>query len=92
MVVDEVQDLDLGAVGQVPLGRIGLPAFVGQRCLETDEGGARLLVRLWGDQAMTTEDAPDWAARGRRWSQARGDVVRDGLGSGVVTGSDELLP
>ena len=92
MVVDKVQDLDRGAVGQVPVGGVGLPAFVGQRGLEADEGGARSLVGLWGDQAMPTEDAPNGAARGRRFSQARGDVVRDCLGSGVVTRGKELLP
>jgi hypothetical protein len=40
VVVDEVQDLDLGVLGQVPVGGVGLPAFVGQAGLEADEGGA----------------------------------------------------
>jgi hypothetical protein len=29
MVVEDVQDLHLGAVGQPPMGDVGLPAFVG---------------------------------------------------------------
>src|SRR5713226_1313283 len=73
-------------------GGVGLPALVGKAGLKANEGGARPLVRLWGGQAVTTEDAPDCAARGRRLSQAPGKVVGDGLGSGVVTRGEELLP
>ena len=29
MVVEPVEDFDLGAVGQGPVGEVGLPAFVG---------------------------------------------------------------
>ena len=91
MVVNEVQDLDLAAIGQMPLGGVRLPAFVGQAGPEADEGGARPLVRLRGDQAATTEDSPDGGARRRCRRQTPGEVVGDGLGPGVVTRSAELL-
>lgn len=51
MVVEEVEDLDLGAVGEEPFGGVGLPDLVGEISYETDKGGARGLVGLGGDQA-----------------------------------------
>src|SRR5947209_2938357 len=91
VVVDEVEDLDPGTVGQVPVGRVRLPTLVGQAGLEADEGGARPLVRLWDDQAPTTEDSPDGGARGEALGQSCGKVVGDGLRSGVMTGGQQLL-
>lgn len=38
MVVDQVEDLDLGGVGQVPVGGVGLPELVGQLSFEADKG------------------------------------------------------
>ena len=59
MIVEKIEDLHLGAVGQPPEGDVGLPKLVGQIGLESDEGGLGPLVGLGGDQAMTGEDAPD---------------------------------
>jgi hypothetical protein len=92
VVVDEVEDLDPCPVGQVPVGGVSLPAFVGETGLEADEGGAGALVRLWRDQAMTAEDPPDGAAGGRWRSQAPGEVVQDRLRSAVVPGGKEVAP
>jgi hypothetical protein len=37
MVVDQVQDLDLGAVSEPPVGDVGLPALVWHLRFEPDE-------------------------------------------------------
>jgi hypothetical protein len=59
VVVDEVEDLDPGGVGEVPLGGVGLPELVGQLRLKADKGGLGPLVRLRSYQAVALEDAPD---------------------------------
>ena len=59
VVIEEVEDLHLGAVGEAPEGDVGLPELVGEVSLETDEGGARALVGLGRNQALAGEDAPD---------------------------------
>src|ERR1700694_2064155 len=46
VVVEQIQDLDRAAIGQVPGGGVRLPELVGQLSLEADEGGARPLVGL----------------------------------------------
>ena len=45
MVVEAVEDLDAAAVGEVPVGAVGLPELVGQRASKrmNDDSG-----RLWG--------------------------------------------
>ncbi len=45
-VVQEVQDLDLGAVFELPEGDVCLPRLVRQQCLEADVGALGALVRL----------------------------------------------
>jgi hypothetical protein len=74
VVVDEVQDLDLGAVGQMPLGGVRLPAFVGQAGLEADEGGARPLCgcgvikpRRRRIRQMVVREGGDAVKRPARW-------------------------
>lgn len=49
MVVDEVKDLDLGAVSQDPEGEVALPELVGQVGFEAEEGGLGALVGLRDD-------------------------------------------
>jgi len=46
LVVEEIQDLDRAAVGELPGSRVQLPGLVGQAGFEADEGGARSFVRL----------------------------------------------
>ena len=90
MVVEVVEDLDVAAVGEVPVGGVGLPHLVGQLGLEADEGAAGPLLRLRNDQAVTREDAPDGGHRG---SAEAGDpqVVGDGGGTSIVAGVAQLL-
>ena len=89
MVVDAVEDLDAAAVGELPVGAVGLPEFVGQIGLEPNEGRARALVGLRSDQAVPSEDAPDGRHRGRRAefkTQVEGDRVR----AAVMAGGSEF--
>ena len=64
VVVEPADDLDLAAVGEAPVGEVGLPDLVGRRGLEPDPGAARPLARLGHDEARGVEDPPD--GRGRR--------------------------
>ncbi len=90
MVVEEVEDLDVLAVGEVPVGGVGLPHLVGEGGLEADEGGAGALLGLRGDQAVAGEDAPDGAGGGNL-GKALEEVVADAGGAGVVAGGVEFL-
>jgi hypothetical protein len=65
VVVEDVQDLHIGAAGQAPVGDVGLPAFVGLLGGEAGVGGFGPLVRLRGDEPAGGQDAPDRAHRGR---------------------------
>lgn len=65
MVVEPVEDLNIGAVGQGPVGEVGLPALVGLGCDEVVVRGAGPLPGFGDDQAREVQDAPD---RGGRWS------------------------
>jgi hypothetical protein len=91
VVVDQVENLDVGGVGQLPVGRVGLPHLVGQLGLEANPRGLGTLVRLGRDQAVGLEDPPDGRPRGRG-SEAQAKVVGDGLRSGVMTGTGQLAP
>ena len=82
MVVFEVDDLDLRAVGQSEMGDVGLPALVGQRRFEADEAGLRTLLGLGSDKAPAHEDPPDGRGRRRRMTVAL-EVPGDGLRPGV---------
>ena len=46
MVVDDVQDLHVGAVSETPVSDVELPAFVGLVGFEADIGALGALVRL----------------------------------------------
>jgi hypothetical protein len=46
VVVEDVEDLHVGAVGQGPVGGVGLPAFVGEFGFEAEIGAARPFLRL----------------------------------------------
>jgi hypothetical protein len=59
VVVEEVEDLDVGAVGQLPVGSVDLPHLVGEVGLEAYEGAAGALLGLGNDAAVAGEDAPD---------------------------------
>src|SRR3981081_3936373 len=91
MVIEQVQDLDVTAVGQQPVGGVGLPELVGQLGLKAYPRWLGALVWLRLDQALGLEDAPDGRPGGRP-SQAEAEVVGDGLGTGVKAGLAELSP
>ncbi len=55
MVVEPVQDFDVGAVGVVPVGEVGLPGFVGLGGFEADVGGFWSFAGSGGDQASPGE-------------------------------------
>src|SRR5712692_2433484 len=88
VVVDQVKDLDLAGVGEAPLGGVGLPELVGQLSLEAGERGLGAFVRFGRDQAMALEDAPDGDPR-RGLVEAAGEVMEDGLWTGIEAGCRE---
>jgi len=59
VVVDQVQDLDLAAVGEQPVSGVGLPHLIGEVRLEALERRARSLPGLRRNQASPAEHAPD---------------------------------
>ncbi|VBA39925.1 hypothetical protein LAUMK136_03230 [Mycobacterium attenuatum] len=77
VLVVPVEDFDVGAVGQGPVGEVGLPAFVGLFGGKAVVGTARPFTRLRGDQAVVVQDAPDRG--GGRYGQALvGQIVLQG--------------
>jgi hypothetical protein len=82
VVIDDVQDLDVGPVGQRPVGDVGLPPLVRHLRLEPHERAPRPLVRLWGDEASSGKHPPD-RGNGRSPSmppvQVDSDRVRPGV-------------
>jgi hypothetical protein len=57
VIIEPVEDLDVAAVGQGPVGEIGLPAFIGLLGLETDVGAFGPFTRLRGDQDVVVRGA-----------------------------------
>jgi hypothetical protein len=90
VVVDDVEDLDVCAVGQRPVGDVGLPALVGLLGFEAEVGALRSLVRLGGDEASVGQDPPDRGHR-RRLTGLLFEVERDGGRAGVVAVLVEVL-
>jgi hypothetical protein len=70
MVVEDVQDLHLGAVGQPPMGDVGLPAFVGLIGAKHLPRRAGPFLRLRGDKAAAGQDPPDRRDRRHRINAA----------------------
>ena len=46
MVIEDVEDLDVGAAGELPMGDVELPALVGLLGLEADVAAFGAFVRL----------------------------------------------
>lgn len=57
VVVEPVQDLDVGAVAQVPVGEVGLPGLVRESGFETDERVLRPFAGFRSDEAGVMQDA-----------------------------------
>jgi hypothetical protein len=68
VVIQPVDDLHASAVGQLPVGEVGLPALVGLVGLESPVGAFGSLLRFRGDQPGGGEDAADGGES--RWPQA----------------------
>ena len=90
MVVDDVEDLDVGAVGQRPVGDVGLPPFVGLLRGEAEVAALGPLVRLRGDEPAVGQDPPDRGDR-RAAAVALLEMRRDRRRTGLVAGPVELL-
>ncbi len=92
MVVEDVEDLDLGVVGEAVVGDVELPAFVRGVRAEALVAGFRAFVRLRGDEYAGREDPP---GRRDRWHGvgpvAVFEVGGDGRGAGLVPAPVELL-
>jgi hypothetical protein len=83
VVVEPVQDLHVGAVGQRPVGDVGLPALVGLLGGEPEIAALGPLVRLGGDEPAGGQDPPDRAHR-RRGAVALLEVERDRRRAGFM--------
>ena len=71
VVVEPVEDLGVGAVGQSPVGEVGLPAFVGLLGGEADVGAA------WGVCVAGGRSGHDGAGCGGSW-RSRGPAALAG--------------
>ena len=88
VIVEPVEDLDFGAVGQLPVGEVGLPALVGLGGLEAVVGAFGAFAWLWGDQAVVVQDAPDRGG-GRHGQAGSVQVTLQGQRPGVEALVDE---
>lgn len=59
MVIDDVEDFDVGAVSQGPVCGVCLPAFVGEVRFETDVGGVGSFLWFGVDEPAAGQDPPD---------------------------------
>ena len=74
VVVDQVEDLDLGVVGEAVVGDVELPALVRGVRAKALIAAFRAFVRLRGDESAGGQDPPDRRHRGHG----------EGIGVGVV--------
>ena len=90
VVVEEREDLDVGAVGQGPVGEVGLPALVRQVRLEPQVGALGSLARFRRDQPFAGQDPPD---RRHRWHgpSLALQVGVQGVRAGIQARSRQLL-
>lgn len=59
VVVEPVEDLDVGAVRQAPVGEVGLPGLVGLGGFEADVGGSGAFSRFGRDEPGAGQRAVD---------------------------------
>jgi hypothetical protein len=86
VVVEDVQDLSGGVIGQIPVGDVGLPEFVGFFGGEVYPGAAGSFLWLCCDDAAAGQDALN-SSHCRDFGNARvaGQVFGDGGRTDVVT-------
>lgn len=90
MVVEEVEDLGVGAVGEGPVGEVGLPELVGLIGGEEMSRRARTLAWLRDDQGIRAKDAVDRCA-GRGGESLAFEPHGDCLSPCVLTCGGEVM-
>jgi len=90
VIVDLIEDLDVGAIGESPVGGVELPTLVGLLRLEANERALRALVRLGSDEPALGQDPPD-RGDGRNATTAPFEMERDGRRAGFVAGLVEVF-
>jgi hypothetical protein len=91
VVIEEVQDLGVGSVGQGPVGEVGLPGLVGLVRFEAPQRGAGALVGFRGDGSGLAQDSMN-GARGRRPAPFQFKMAGDGFRACVKALGGEALP
>jgi hypothetical protein len=92
VIIDHVQDLDPGVVGEVPVGDVCLPSLVRHLCFEPDERAPWPFLRLGCDEAPTRQDPPDRGDRGDRGlAVTPRQVDRDRVGSRIYPEVEQFL-
>ena len=90
VIVDHVQDLDLGPVGEAPMGDVGLPPLVRHRSLEPDEGAPGSFLGL-----RVTNPRREGSARSSRpkavAARDAAQVDSDRVGTGIDAEVGQLL-
>jgi len=85
VVVEDVEDLRVGVIGEVPVGDVGLPEFVGLVGGEAFPGRAGSFVGLGCDESAFVQDPPNRGYRRRIGDGGvAGQVFGDGGCAGVV--------
>ena len=82
VVIEPAQDLDVGAVGEPPVGEVGLPALVRQVGLEPDVGRLRPLLRFDLGDGQAAQDPVDRRSR-HGDLVVLGEVPADRVGAGI---------
>ena len=90
VVVEPGDDLGVGAVGEAPVGEVGLPGFVGELGLEADVGRAGSLLGFGCDEPGGEEVAAD-RGDGHGELVVGREVPRDRVGPGVEALAGELF-
>jgi hypothetical protein len=90
VVVEPVEEFDVGAIGQGPVGEVGLPPFIGLFGLEAAVGAAGPFTWLWGDQAVVVQDAADRGGGGHGQASL-GQMALQGQWAGVEAVGGELF-
>lgn len=82
VVIERVEDFDAGVIGEVPVGDVGLPEFVGLLSSEPFPGRAGAFVWLRGDEAAPGQHTRD---RAQRRNFGDGGIAGEMFGDGGST-------
>lgn len=86
VVVEQVEDFSAAAIGEMPVGHVGLPEFVGLVGAEAFPGAPGAFVWLWDHEAAPGQDTPD-GRHSRHFGGCwiTGEMFGDGGSTGVAT-------